>query len=168
MKRLLIARHAKSSWDDPGITDHDRPLAPRGRRAVKRLRDHLDGLAHRPDLVLCSSSVRTSETLDGIRPAMGEATVEIEASLYGAAADDLLARLQRVDDRVGCVLLIGHNPGAADLTEMLVAPSGRGDDYPDTFPTAAVASLSFPGRWEGLRPGCASLDSFWRARRPRS
>ena len=65
-KRLFILRHAKSSWDDPGLDDHDRPLAPRGRRAVEALASYLSAREIRPDLVLCSSSRRTRETLDGI------------------------------------------------------------------------------------------------------
>ena len=162
-KRLLVVRHAKSSWDDPAIPDHDRPLAPRGRKAIHRLRDHLEGLVPPPALVLCSSSVRTRETLDGIRPVLDRDTsIEVEASLYGADAEDLLDRLRCIDDRVGCVLLIGHNPGVADLTALLVNPAAA--DYPGRFPTAAAAAMSFSGSWAELGPALATLDSFWTPR----
>src|SRR6266540_159460 len=163
-KQLVIVRHAKSSWDDPSLADHDRPLAPRGRKAVKRLREHLDNLNLAVDVVLCSSSQRTRQTLEGIRPALlrhSEPRIDIDPNLYGADADHLLARLREIDEPVTCVVLIGHNPGVADLTDLLVAPDDVGADQTGKFPTAAVAALSFSGRWRDLQPGSASLDSFW-------
>src|SRR5207247_5287517 len=97
-KRLLLLRHGKSSWDDPGIADHDRPLAPRGRRAAKSMGEHLRRESIRPVLVLCSSAVRARETLDAVAPT-GE--VRIEPELYGAPWDELLDRLRRVPGGVG-------------------------------------------------------------------
>jgi phosphohistidine phosphatase len=164
-RHVVVVRHAKSSWDDPALADHDRPLAPRGRKAVRRLRDHLEGLAVRPDVVLCSSSRRTRETLEGISPALGGARVEIESELYGADVEELLARLRRIDDPVTCALLIAHNPGVADLTDLLLAPGAAGDAVIDAFPTAAAAVLSFAAPWRELQPGSASLESFWSPRR---
>jgi phosphohistidine phosphatase len=84
VKRLWLLRHAKSSWDDPGLPDPDRPLAPRGRRAAELLAAHL-----------CSSSLRTRQTLAAILPALGDALqIRIERELYGAGAAQLLERLQ--------------------------------------------------------------------------
>ncbi len=166
-KRIVVVRHAKSSWDDPAVADHDRPLAPRGRKAVQRLRDHLVQLALRPDLVLCSSSRRTRETLEGIRPALGRhADVQIERDLYAADVQHLLDRLRGLDDQVTCVVLIGHNPGVGDLTELLI---GHGDptarqQATGKFPTAAVAVLSFTGEWSELQPASATIDSYWQPR----
>jgi phosphohistidine phosphatase len=161
-KRLVVVRHAKSSWDDPSLADHDRPLAPRGQKALPRLRDHLSGIAPPPDLVLCSTSLRTRQTLDGVLPVLGEdVPIELDGALYGAGADRMLTRLRGVDDRVSCVLLIGHNPGVEDLVELLV-DSEPGP--PDAFPTAAVAVLSFDGAWQSLTPVSASLLSLWTPR----
>jgi phosphohistidine phosphatase len=166
-KCIVIVRHAKSSWDDPSLADHDRPLAPRGRKAVLRLRDHLERLGLRPDVVLCSSSRRTCETLDGIRPAFGrQADIQIDRELYAADAEQLLDRLHRLDEQVTCVVLIGHNPGVADLTELLVGhgdPTAR-EQATDKFPTAAVAMLSVTGEWSRLQPGSATLDGYWQPR----
>ena len=67
-RQLFVLRHAKSSWDDPGLDDHDRPLAPRGQRAVKLLGEHLRDRGVEPDQVLCSSARRTRETLAGVNP----------------------------------------------------------------------------------------------------
>ena len=162
-RRVVVVRHAKSSWDDSSVADHDRSLAPRGRKALPRLRDHLEHLALRPGLVLCSSSRRTRETLDGIRAALGhDVSIEIDRQLYGAGAGELLDRLRRVDDELACVLLIGHNPGMADLVALLVGD--RDPAVTDAFPTAAAAVLSFPGRWQALEPASASLESFWTPR----
>jgi phosphohistidine phosphatase len=174
-RRLLVVRHAKSAWDDPSLDDHDRPLAPRGIKALPRLRDHLSGAGHRPDLVLCSSSRRTRDTLDGIRAAVPDhARVEVDAGLYLADADELLDRLRLLDgdpDRpVGCALLIGHNPGLQDLVTLL---AGTGDatrraQVSAKFPTAAAATLSFDAPWAELGPGTARLDDLFLPRPPRT
>jgi phosphohistidine phosphatase len=166
-KRIVVVRHAKSSWDDPALADHDRPLARRGHKAVQRLRAHLELLGLRPDLVLCSSSVRTRETLEGIRPALGRhADVQIDRELYAADAEHLLDRLRSLNDQVLCVVLIGHNPGVAELTDLLV---GHGDpterrQATDKFPTGAVATLSVTGDWRELQPASATLDGYWQPR----
>jgi len=166
-RRIVIVRHAKSSWDDPTVADHDRPLAPRGRKALHGLRDHLESLALRPELVLCSSSRRTCETLDGIHSALGRHPhIEIDDGLYAADAEHLLARLRHLDDDVTTLVIIGHNPGVADLVDLLVTPSEEPAAEPVTgkFPTAAVALVSFTGHWRALQPAAAALDSFWAPR----
>ena len=164
-RRVVVMRHAKSSWDDPSLADHDRPLSKRGRKALGRLHDHIEELGLRPDLVLCSSSRRTSETLDGIRDVLGrQARTNSDPTLYGAGAEQLLSMLRRLDDHVTTVVLIGHNPGAADLVDLLAADPTTGSAAIDAFPTAAVAVLSVAGPWTAIRPSCASLESFWTPR----
>ncbi len=91
-RHLFVLRHAKSSWDDPELVDHDRPLAPRGQRAAKLLADYMRRERIRPALVLCSSARRTIETYEGVRPS-GE--LSIETGLYDAGGDELLGRLRR-------------------------------------------------------------------------
>ena len=105
MKRLFLLRHAKSSWDDPGLDDHDRPLAPRGRRASAVIAEHLRQERIAPALVLCSSARRTRETLERVMP-LDQAEVRIEGELYGASPKDLLQRLREVPDEVDSVMLI--------------------------------------------------------------
>src|ERR1700730_11813916 len=94
-KQLFLLRHAKSSWDDPGLDDHARPLAPRGRRATGLIAQHLGSAQIAPPLVLCSSARRTREPLDAVAPS-GETVIEPE--LYGANASAVLERLQRVPE----------------------------------------------------------------------
>ncbi len=167
LRHIVVIRHAKSSWDDPSLADHDRPLSKRGRNALPRLLEHIEGLELRPDLVMCSTSRRTRETLDGIRPALGrKARVESDSALYGASAEQLVTELRRLDDQVTTVVLIGHNPGLADLVDLLAVASATDGAAIDTFPTAAVAVLSVAGSWSALQPACALLESFWAPRQP--
>jgi phosphohistidine phosphatase len=153
---LLLLRHAKSSWDNPSLADHDRPLAPRGRRAAKLMGAHLRRSPLDVSVVLCSSARRALQTLELVAPP-GE--VEIEDELYGASADGLLERLMRVPDVHNAVMLIGHNPAMQELAAGL-APGGGLAEH--KFPTGALATLTFSGPWSGLEWGCAELTGFVR------
>jgi len=160
--RLWLLRHAKSSWDDPGIGDVERPLAPRGARAADRMRDYFDAEGIRPDLVLCSSALRTRETLGRVLPGLGpELTVRIEPSVYSFEADQLLDRLRELPANVGSVMLLGHNPAMQELASLLAARGDRLDELRKGFPTAALAELDVPvGSWDELTPGSARLERF--------
>ena len=122
-RQLFVLRHAKSSWDEPGLDDHERPLAPRGHRAVKLLGDHLRDHGVEPEQVLCSSARRTRETLAGVNPT-GERLVEPE--LYSASCDAVIARLRQVPDGTGSVMLVGHNPAMQLLVLRLTGANGNG------------------------------------------
>jgi phosphohistidine phosphatase len=159
---LYLLRHAKSSWDDPKLSDHERPLAPRGRRAAKRIADHLSRERIEPELVLCSSAVRTRQTLELIRPAFGSATnVTFEDALYAASADELLERVRRLPAEVVSAMLIGHNPGLQQLG-LELASSGTDLQRLETkFPTAALATLAVADTtWSRLVPGDAVLTAY--------
>ncbi|TMK94763.1 MAG: hypothetical protein E6G37_02430 [Actinobacteria bacterium] len=144
------------------MEDVDRPLAPRGKRAADRIRDYLDAERIRPELVLCSSALRTRETLGRVLPGLGpEMTVRIEPSLYSFEADQLLDRLREVPGDVGSVMLIGHNPAMQELGSVLAAEGDRLDELRKGFPTAALAELDVPvGSWEELKPGSGRLERF--------
>lgn len=164
MSYLLLLRHAKSDWGDPGLTDHDRPLAPRGERAADRMRAHLLANDLQPDLVLCSSSRRTRETLDRLAPAFAGAEILIEDELYGAGRDELIERLRAVPDEVGTVAVIGHNPGIQDLALDL---AGTGDDLArieEKYPAGALAVLELDRPWRDLASGRARLVAFVKPR----
>jgi phosphohistidine phosphatase len=162
-KHLYVLRHAKSSWAEVGVADHDRALAPRGEEALARLRRYVAGSGLSPALVLCSSAQRTVLTCNGILPALpADTTVEIEPDLYGASGPRVLARLRRVDDDVPGVLVIGHNPGMHSLASML---TGAGDPelrgrLATAFPTGALATLAVDSAWADLAPGAATLEAF--------
>ena len=161
MKRLYLLRHAKSSWDDPTRADHDRPLAPRGRPAAKVMAKHLGRKGIAPELVLCSPSRRTRQTLTRIAQGLGKnADARIEAELYAASAAVLLEVLHEVPDEVESVMLIGHNPGIQDLALSLARPGSKSARVRSKFPTAALATLELNGTWRELAPGSAELVSF--------
>jgi phosphohistidine phosphatase len=139
-------RHAKSSWDQTDLSDHDRPLAPRGRKAAKRMGSYMKDKGFEPSIVLCSSAVRARQTWELAAPSFSErTTLEVEQELYGAGDEELVARLRRLPPGASSVLLIGHNLGAVRKK----------------FPTAALAVLDAPIEdWEGLRRGSAELTDF--------
>jgi phosphohistidine phosphatase len=155
---LYLLRHAKSSWDEPGLADHERPLAPRGRRAMKRMAKHIQREGIAPDLVLCSTATRARETFAAVAHELGDdPEVRFEDELYGASDDELRARLRRVPAGVQSAMLIGHNPSIQDLTLSL---AGSGDDLDrvhDKYPTGALARLEFDVPWPELAPGRARL-----------
>jgi phosphohistidine phosphatase len=163
MRTLYLLRHAKSSWDDPAPSDHDRPLAPGGRRAAELVAEHLLRKRIRPSLVLCSSARRTRETLDGIAPALGEdVEVVVEPGLYAAPRRDLLERLHAVPGSVDSALVIGHNPAIQDLALELAGSGDELDQLAVKYPTAALATLAFEGDWRELGVGDAELRAFVR------
>jgi phosphohistidine phosphatase len=157
---LYLLRHAKSSWADQTLPDRDRPLAPRGRRDAKRIAKHLRRLRLEPVLVLCSSAVRTRETLALVQPAFETSAVRLEDDLYAASADELLARLRLVQDVVGSVMLIGHNPGLQRLGLVLASAGDELERLEAKFPTAALATLTFAMTWSRLTPADALLEAY--------
>jgi phosphohistidine phosphatase len=162
MKTLYLLRHAKSSWHEPELTDQERPLAPRGRRDAKRIAKHLRQSGVQPELVLCSSAVRTRETLELVRPGLGAAAeVNVEDELYGASSTELLERVRAVPDAVDSVMLIGHNPGIQDLALVLAGSGAELERLRTKLPTAALASLMLgTATWRELSAGEAVLDGF--------
>ena len=158
MRTLYLLRHAKSRWDDPGCPDSQRRLAPRGVRDAKRVAKHLRQLGAAPELVLCSSAVRTRETLELVLPAFAAAAVRVEDELFGAASDALLERLRMLPEEIGSVLLIGHNPGLQDLALSLVSSEADRVGLAAKFPTAALATLALPS-WRPS-PGDGELVDF--------
>ena len=160
-RRLHLLRHAKSAWDDPMQSDHDRPLAPRGRRATALLHEHVRAAGIGPQLVLCSTARRTVDTLAAVDP--GGETV-LEPRLYGASAEELLRRLQLVEDRYDEVMVVGHNPALQMLVLKLVGDPRNADliEIRRKLPTGALVSLAFDGDWATLAPAAAKLTGFVR------
>ena len=164
MKRILLLRHAKSSWGDDGLDDHDRALAARGERAAGLVGSHLARQGLRPDLVLCSSALRAQQTWERVLERLPEPSPHrVEPDLYLAAARTLFERLYGLEDGVEIAMLVGHNPGMGDLA---VALSGAGDARAvermrAKFPTAALAVIDaeIPG-WKDLASEACRLASF--------
>ena len=168
MLTLLLLRHAKSDWDNPALSDYDRPLAKRGRKAAPRMGAEIAALGLRPDIILCSSAVRTRETLALVLPALSDPppAVVYDDAIYMAAPSDLLAALRGLaprDPAPQTVMVVGHNPGMEELAEMLV---GGGDEQSlelmdEKFPTCALAVFAFDAKgWADVAPGTGTLTRF--------
>ena len=164
MKTLYLLRHAKSDWGNPGLDDHDRALAPRGERAASVMGVHFAQQQYQPTLVLCSSALRTRQTLEALLPHLpGHPELVIEERIYLASSGQLLSRVQELENGPSGVLLIGHNPGIADLARTLAGSGERASlrRLAARFPTAASAVCEFElERWRDLAPGSGRLLSY--------
>ena len=109
----------------------------------------------RPGLILCSTAVRATETLEGV--GLSDDAL-FERELYGASAGELLARIRRLPDEVESAMLVGHNPGMHDLALRL----GGTGDVERKFPTGALATFEVAGAWSTLDAGGAELTDFVR------
>jgi phosphohistidine phosphatase len=160
VKRLHLLRHAKSSWDESGVDDHERPLAPRGRRAAKQLARWLDEHEVHPDLVLCSTAVRARETLDRVRDALGRPEVAYLDSLYLASGEALLARVRALP-ALGEVLVVAHNPGLAELALALAAESEERGRIAAKLPTGAWVTFELDvAAWADAAPGRGRITAL--------
>ena len=156
-RRVHLLRHAKSSWDDATLGDHDRPLAPRGIKASARLAHWIQENDIRPELILCSSALRATETLAKVEHALGSPRIVVADSFYAASADALKHRLSQLSPTLHDVLLIGHNPGLADVCQMLAQPSQEKERIAEKLPTGAFVTLETRVDWADLGPGCATI-----------
>ncbi|MEM7124287.1 MAG: histidine phosphatase family protein [Pseudomonadota bacterium] len=162
-KALYLLRHAKSSWADATLSDHDRPLQAKGERRAGRMRDYLAENGIRVDLVLCSSALRARQTYDIVAPALGQAELQIDERIYGVDVDDAIALLREVDERYDNVMLVGHDP-TLRLLAMTLAMTATGDarDRIDRkFPTSGLAFLTIgDASWGALSRGIGHLEAF--------
>lgn len=158
MKTLLLLRHAKSSWDEPGLDDHDRPLNKRGRKTAPRMGQLLRDEDLVPDVVVSSSAVRAESTAEAVAQACGyEGGIDQRRALYLAAPSAYLRVLHDLPDKAKRALVIGHNPGMEDLLEALSGRARR-------MPTAALAVLEIDVKhWSELElDGRARCVKVWR------
>ncbi len=168
MRRLLLFRHAKSSWDSPGLKDFERPLAPRGIKAATRMGQYIKESDLVPDLVLCSSAVRTRQTIDLAFDAMGaKPETRFEDALYSDGAETVMELLRTAEDNRASIMVVGHNPTIAECALMFAAPGATGlrTAIATKFPTAGLAVLDFPvDDWAKMDVGTAELKSFVKPR----
>jgi phosphohistidine phosphatase len=158
VKRLLILRHAKSSWDDLSRDDWARPLSPRGERDAPRVGNLLRERSLIPELIITSDAVRALTTARAVAEAAGyDGAIVAEPSLYHAKPDEVLETLKGVTDAVRAVMIVGHNPGLEDLVTRL---TGEAVD----LPTAALVHLAVPvDAWRDLDLSTgASVVFSWR------
>ena len=136
-RKLILMRHAKSSWDQPFLDDHDRPLNDRGRDSALRMGHWLRRNGHIPDACVSSSSLRTRETFAGLG---FDCEVAFAVQLYHARPETMLAALGVLT--ADTVLLIGHNPGCAEFASLILS---RPLPHPqlESYPTCATLVMTF-------------------------
>ncbi|MEU6034414.1 histidine phosphatase family protein [Actinomadura sp. NPDC047616] len=156
MSTLLVLRHAKAV-PGGGMPDIERSLADRGRRDAEAAGEWLRDRGLVPDLVLCSSAVRTRETLERLAV---PAAVRYESQIYDNDADTLLTLVREADDDVRTLLLVGHNPSVHQLVHDLTGAA------PDAFPTCALAVIEWEGGWTDAWPGAGTLVTFRTPKQP--
>ena len=152
---LILMRHAKSSWNDPHLSDFERPLNKRGYESAENLGDWIRHESLIPDEALISSSRRTVETFDGLGL---ELTPKMFRSLYMAGPKEMLHTLSGARKR--CVLMISHNPGIAELARMLVTQLPTHIRFID-YPTGATLVMNFEQKkWSEIRSQSGQVIHF--------
>lgn len=163
-RQLLLLRHAKSAWDTPATSDFDRPLAKRGRAEAPLVGEWLAQNDLVPALVISSTAQRARETALLVCEAMDYKKKHIlwEDDIYMAEVPALLEVLADCPDKANSVMLIGHNPGLEELLRYLLGDEVETPPDGKLLPTATVARLEMPKKWDKLEPGCARLIEIQR------
>lgn len=156
MKTLLLMRHAKPSHDE-AVADHDRPLDPRGEKMAHHMAQVLVGAGVTPGLILSSTALRARTTAFAVAEAFDwQPELRLRRELYMAEADGILKEGTAVPAKVGCLLMIGHNPGIQELVRELSTKR-------QSMPTAAIARFALPiVTWRDVRNARGMLIELWR------
>lgn len=157
MRSLLIVRHAKSSWKEPGLTDHDRPLNKRGRSDAPRMGAWLGAHNLKPDLIVSSTAKRARQTVKRVAAGGGfDCAIDWREEVYHGVPADLVDILRTVGPERQRVMIVGHNPGLEALVRGLTGDAAA-------MPTAAVALVALDiVDWSQLRlNGSATLVDVW-------
>ena len=157
MKVLYLIRHAKSSWADPRLTDHDRPLNKRGKRDIPIMARRLASYTPRPELIISSTATRARKTARGIGDRLGFDKQEIVLieSLYTFSREPLLEVIRSVQPTVTVLCVVGHNYGLTDCAEWLC-----GEDL-GNIPTCGVVLMEIPvDDWKQICRGNGRLLRF--------
>lgn len=158
-RRLILIRHAKSSWDDPRLADHDRVLNSRGITACRLIGDWLAAHDHQPDEALVSDAARTQETWSRIAARLGPVpALRHEPRLYHAGAEMMLTVLRGATGRT--VAMVGHNPGIAEFAARLLRLAPDHGDF-RRYPTGATLVADFAvADWGALVPASGEVVDF--------
>ncbi|MEL7024526.1 MAG: histidine phosphatase family protein [Pseudomonadota bacterium] len=157
VKTLTLLRHAKSSWDNPDLSDHDRPLNERGERDAPEMGRRLRERGIRPSVLVTSSAKRTRHTARHVARALGFPIefIQVEKSLYHASPATMLKVIADLDTQFHHVLLIGHNPGISELAERL------SDGLVTNMPTAGMLTVGVElATWDELPYVASSVVGY--------
>ena len=161
MKSLYLLRHAKSSWKDPGLNDHDRPLSKRGRQTAKMMAAYIRRSKIAPDLAICSTAARAQQTLDPIAKAKKPPKILFERAIYEGTQQALWEQLWSLPESAKSVLLIGHNPALHDFALELAVTNLNETASVVRRKISDGCNGGVPLRWRmevvGTAPGCGCL-----------
>jgi len=167
-KTLYILRHAKAETASAGQDDHERRLTQRGVEEACRMGEYLVSQGIAPDKILCSTSVRTQETLQYLFPSplVGRGLIEYTDKLYLASANEMIALLAAIPESINSLMLIAHNPGLHQLCLRLAAAGEQAllDRLAAKFSTCALAAIAFDGvAWRNMSRAHGTLTMFIKA-----
>jgi len=145
MKKIFLMRHAKSSWKDSNVPDHDRPLKKKGEKDAKAMGKAFKNKKLSPDVILCSSAERAKQTAALFKEAISyDGKIDFNDKLYMAEVNDLITAIKNVPPKTKSVMVIGHNPGLEALLQTLTGKV-------ETLPTSSIAYISVPiDEWSAL------------------
>ena len=164
MLRLMLLRHAKSSWSSPALQDAARPLTDRGEAAARLMGAYMARHSLVPERVLCSPARRTRDTWAGIAAQWpADMDVVFDRRLYAATPQVVLSVVRAQDDATRSLLVVGHNPGLQEAAELLIAAGDveLRERLREKFPTAALAVIDFTiDKWNGIHERSGRLDRY--------
>jgi phosphohistidine phosphatase len=146
MKTLLILRHAKSSWNDSKLSDHERPLNIRGLRDAPKMAKYISTNYESPDLIISSTAVRAKGMADEVVKACPDANISFIKELYLASPEKIIDLIKKSDSvkNINKLMIIGHNPGLEELVFYLTKRN-------ESFPTSALAVIKLDiANWSEL------------------
>lgn len=157
MKTLYILRHAKSDWSDGGLSDFERPLNERGRRAAPLMGEAMKTGNFQPETIISSPAVRARQTAELVRNAAElKGVINYDSRIYEADPQTLLQIVAEIDDALASAMIVGHNPGLEGLIKILTGEF-------QTMPTAALAVIDLYGnRWHEMSAATGKMRELLR------
>lgn len=153
MKKLFLIRHAKSSWDEPNLSDHERPLSERGKKDAPLMSSILKVKNILPDFIICSTANRAAETANIFAQTLDfKKTINYDSRIYEATTQNLLEVVSEIDDYFNSVFLFGHNPGLSNFANFICKTSVQ------NMPTACIVGFELPiNKWNQIQRHSGSL-----------
>ena len=156
LRKIILLRHAKSSWEDPSLRDFDRPLSKRGMNDIKLMKVYITSLVKEVDEIYSSPSLRTSQTIEQLAPEFSH--VKYLDSLYLGNFSNVLTILESIQTQIKTVMIVGHNPCIQETMETL------SKNPVEKFPTCAAAVFSLKNGWSKTAKPIANLEKFIKPR----
>ena len=156
LRKIILLRHAKSSWKDPSLRDFDRPLSKRGMKDTKLMKVHVASLVREVDEIYSSPSIRTRQTIIQIAPEFSR--VNYVESLYLGDVSIVLSLLESIQTRIKTVMIVGHNPCIEETMAIIWKKPV------EKFPTCAAAVFSLQNGWGRTATPVGNLEKFVKPR----